>query len=41
MAALTSAIARLGDKLSARDIARAQRALAWAAIALGTYWLAG
>jgi hypothetical protein len=39
MAALTSAIARVGNKLSPRDIARAQRALAWAAIALGGYWL--
>lgn len=39
MAALTSAIARLGRALSKHDIERAQRALAWAAIALGTYWL--
>jgi hypothetical protein len=41
MAALTSAIARLGNKLSAHDITRAQRVLAWGAIVLGTYWLIG
>jgi hypothetical protein len=41
MAALTSAIARLGSKLSTHHIAGAQRTLAWGAIALGTYWLAG
>ena len=39
MAGLTSAIAKLGQRLEPRTIAHAQRALAIGAIALGAWWL--
>jgi nickel/cobalt exporter len=41
MAALTSAIAKVGRTLNARAIERAQLALALGAALLGTYWLVG
>jgi nickel/cobalt exporter len=39
MASLTSAIAKLGQRLDARTVTRAQRVLAVSALALGMYWL--